>query len=120
MYGCTSWNLTKLFEKKLDRNYAKILETAPHKTAGMRPLSCRLGTVGKQESCDVPLHINKLVLIAKTCIHQLCVDSGCRVEKLPRAIAERDGSRELRDSVQSIRLDIYIRHFTLKIPLEIY
>ena len=47
LYGCNTWTLTKRMEKQLDGNYAKmlranieqILETAPHKTAAVRPLT---------------------------------------------------------------------------------
>ena len=37
LYGCTTWTLTKRMEKKLDRNYTRMLRTsheaAPHKAA---------------------------------------------------------------------------------------
>ena len=32
--------------------------------------------------------------LANTYIHQLCVDTGCRLEELPRAVADRERERE--------------------------
>ena len=44
---------------------------------------------------------------AKTYIHQLCVDSRCRLEDLPRAMTDRDWwrDREAKKYVLSVRLD---------------
>ena len=31
-----------------------------------------------------------LARLVETCIHQLCLDTGCSLEDTPRAIADRD------------------------------
>ena len=32
LYGCTTWMLTKWLEKKLDRNYTRMLQAMLHRT----------------------------------------------------------------------------------------
>ena len=105
LYGCTTWTLTKRLEKKLDGNYTRMLRAILKKPWRQHPtrhqLYGNLPPITKTIQVRRTRHAeyrwrsrDKLirdVLLwtltygrakagrpARTCIHQLCEDTGCR------------------------------------------
>ena len=120
-YGCTIWKLTKRLEKKLDDNYTKMLRAILNKSWRQHPTRHQLyghlppitKTIQVRRTrhaghCwrsrdelirDVllwtPTHGNaKAGRPARTYIQQLCEDTGCSPEDLPRAMNDREEWRE--------------------------
>ena len=127
LYGCTTWMLTKRLEKKLDGNYTRMLRAILNKSWRQHPtrhqLYGHLPPITKTiqvrqtrhaEHCwrskdelirDVllwtPTHGRaKAGRPARTYIQQLCEDTGCCPEDLPRAMNDRG---EWRERVRDIR-----------------
>ena len=127
LYGCTTWTLTKRLEKKLDGNYTRMLRAIlnkswrPHptrhqlyghlppiaKTIQVRPTrhAGRCWRSRDELISDVllwtPTHgCAKAGRLARTYIQQLCEDTGCCPEDLPRAMNDRE---EWRERVRDIR-----------------
>ena len=100
--------------------FEQILEAAPYKTAVVRPLTSYLINHPSKTSktCCALLKKDKLmsnVLLwththgltsvgrpAKTYIHQLCADTGCHQEDLPRAMTDRDGWQEIVKGISAV------------------
>ena len=126
LYGCTTWMLTKRLEKKLDGNYTRMLRAIPNKSWQQHPtrhqLYGHLPPITKTiqvrrtrhaghcwRSRDelirdvllwIPTHGRaKAGRPARTYIQQLCEDTGCCPEDLPRAMNDRE---EWRDRVRDI------------------
>ena len=121
LYRCSTWTLTKCLEKKLDGNYSwmpwAILNkswrqhrTKPQLYGHLPPITKtiqvrRIRHVGHCWRCKEEL-INDIILwttshkwekvgrLAKTCIRQLCADTGCCLEDLLRAMDDRDETWE--------------------------
>ena len=131
LYRCTRWTLMKHREKKINRNVprmllSKIIEATPHKTASVRPLTSHL-TNYPSKTNKTRCWRNKDELIndvlqwtptyghtsvgrtAKRYIYQLCADTGCNLEDLPREINDgnwwRERERESEKSVLLVWLD---------------
>ena len=122
LYGCTTWTLTKRLEKKLDGNYTRMLRAILNKSWQQHPtrhqLYGHLPPITKTiqvrrtrhaghcwRSRDVLLWIPthgraKAGRLARTYIQQLCEDTGCCPEDLPRAMNDRE---EWRERVRDIR-----------------
>ena len=125
LYGCTTWTLTKRLEKKLDGNYTRMLcailnkswRRHPHKTPTVRPPATKTIQVRRARHAgqcwrsrdklisDVLLWTPtrgraKAGRPAQTYIQQLCEDTGCCPEDLPRAMNDRE---EWRERVRDIR-----------------
>ena len=127
LYGCTTWTLTKRLEKKLDGNYTRMLRAILNKSWRQHPtrhqLYGHLPPVTKTiqvrrtrhaghcwRSRDelirdvllwIPTHGRvKAGRPARTYIQQLCEDTGCCPEDLPRAMNDRE---EWRERVRDIR-----------------
>ena len=127
LYGCTTWTLTKRLEKKLDVNYTRMLRAILNKSWQQHPtrhqLYGHLPPITKTiqvrrtrhaghcwRSRDelirdvllwIPTHGRaKAGRPARTYIQQLCEDTGCCPEDLPRAMNDRE---EWRESVRDIR-----------------
>ena len=127
LYGCTTWTLTKRLEKKLDGNYTRMLRAILNKSLQQHPtrhqLSGHLPPITKTiqvrrtrhaghcwRSRDelirdvllwIPTHGRaKAGRPARTYIQQLCEDTGCCPEDLPRAMNDRE---EWRERVRDIR-----------------
>ena len=127
LYGCTTWTLTKRLEKKLDGNYTRMLRAILNKSWQQHPtrhqLYGHLPPITKTiqvrrtrhaghcwRSRDelirdvllwIPTHGRaKAGRPARTCIQQLCEDTGCCPEDLPRAMNDRE---EWRERVRDIR-----------------
>ena len=127
LYGCTTWTLTKRLEKKLDGNYTRMLRAILNKTWQQHPtrhqLYGHLPPITKTiqvrrtrhaghcwRSRDelirdvllwIPTHGRaKAGRPARTYIQQLCEDTGCCPEDLPRAMNDRE---EWRERVRDIR-----------------
>ena len=127
LYGCTTWTLTKRLEKKLDGNYTRMLRAILNKSWQQHPtrhqLYGHLPPITKTiqvrrtrhaghcwRSRDelirdvllwIPTHGRaKAERPARTYIQQLCEDTGCCPEDLPRAMNDRD---EWRERVRDIR-----------------
>ena len=121
LYGCTTWTLTKRLEKKLDGNYTRMLRAILNKSWRQHPtrhqLYGHLPTITKtiqvrwarhagnywrsrdELISDVllwtPTHVRaKAGRPARTYIQQLCEDTGCCPEDLPRAMNDREKWRE--------------------------
>ena len=127
LYGCTTWTLTKRLEKKLDGNYTRMLRAILNKSWWQHPtrhqLYGHLSPITKTiqvrrtrhaghcwRSRDelirdvllwIPTHGRaKAGRPARTYIQQLCEDTGCCPEDLPRAMNDRE---EWRERVRDIR-----------------
>ena len=127
LYGCTTWTLTKRLEKKLDGNYIRMLRAILNKSWRQHPTRHQLyghlppitktiqvrrtrhaGHCWKSRDeliRDVllwtPTHGRaKVGWSARTYIQQLCEDTGCCPEDLPRAMNDRE---EWRERVRDIR-----------------
>ena len=127
LYGYTTWTLTKRLEKKLDGNYAKMLRAILNKSWQQHPTRHQLyghlppitKTIQVRRTrhaghCwrsrdelirDVLLWIathgrSKAGRPARTYIQQLCEDTGCCPEDLPKAMNDRE---EWRERVRDIR-----------------
>ena len=127
LYGCTTWTLTKRLEKKLDGNYTRMLRAILNKSWQQHPtrhqLYGHLPPITKTiqvrrtrhaghcwRSRDelirdvllwIPTHGRaKAGRPARTYIQQLCEDTGCCPEDLPRAMNDRG---EWRERVRDIR-----------------
>ena len=127
LYGCTTWTLTKRQEKKLDGNYTRMLRAILNKSWQQHPtrhqLYGHLPPITKTiqvrrtrhaghcwRSRDelirdvllwIPTHGRaKARRPARTYIQQLCEDTGCCPEDLPRAMNDRE---EWRERVRDIR-----------------
>ena len=121
LYGCTTWTLTKLLEKKLDGNYTRMLRAILNKSWRQHPtrrqLYGHLPPITKTIQVRRARHAghcwrskNELVsdvLLwtptygqakagqpARTYIQQLCEDTGCNLEDLPEAMNDREKWRE--------------------------
>ena len=136
--GCTTWTLTKRLEKKLDGNYTRMLRAILNKSWWQHPtrhqLYGHLPPITKNIQVRRTRHAGHCwrsrdeliwdVLLwtpthgrakagrpARTCIQQLCEDTGCCPEDLPRAMNDREEWRErVRDihATSTIWLYIYI------------
>ena len=127
LYGCTTWTLTKRLEKKLDGNYTRMLRAILNKSWQQHPtrhqLYGHLPHITKTiqvrrtrhaghcwRSRDelirdvllwIPTHGRaKAGRPVRTYIQQLCEDTGCCPEDLPRAMNDRE---EWRERVRDIR-----------------
>ena len=127
LYRCTTWTLTKRLEKKLDGNYTRMLRVILNKSWQQHPtrhqLYGHLPPITKTiqvrrtrhaghcwRSRDelirdvllwIPTHGRaKAGRPARTYIQQLCEDTGCCPEDLPRAMNDRE---EWRERVRDIR-----------------
>ena len=127
LFGCTTWTLTKRLEKKLDGNYTRILRAILNKS--WRQHSTRHQLYGHLPPITKTIQVRRTkhaghcwrsrdelirdVLLwtptqgrakagrpARTYIQQLCEDTGCCPEDLPRAMNDRE---EWRERVRDIR-----------------
>ena len=132
LYGCTTWTLTKCFEKKLDENYRRMLHAVLNRSWKQYPTKQQLYDhlppisqtievrwtrhVGHNWRSKEKLISDILLLTpahryssigqpAKTYIYQLCVHIGCYLENLTSAIAMDDESTS-KGFVLSAQLDI--------------
>ena len=121
LYGCTTWTLTKRLDKKLDGNYTRMLRAILNKSWRQHPtrhqLYGHLPPITKTIQVRRTIHAGHCwrsrdelirdVLLwtpthgrakagrpARTYIQQLCEDTGCCSEDLPRAINDREEWRE--------------------------
>ena len=127
LYGCTTWTLTKWLEKKLDGNYTRMLRAILNKSWQQHPTRHQLyghlppitETIQVRRTRHaghcwrsrdelirdvllwIPTHgCAKAGRPARTYIQQLCEDTGCCPEDLPRAMNDRE---EWRERVRDIR-----------------
>ena len=127
LYGCTTWALTKRLEKKLDGNYTRMLRAILNKSWRQQPtrhqLYGHLPPITKTIQVRRTRHaghcwrsrdeLTRDVLLwtpthgrakagrpARTYIQQLCEDTGCCPEDLPRAMNDRE---EWLERVRDIR-----------------
>ena len=127
LYGCITWTLTKRLEKKLDGNYTRMLRAILNKSWRQHPTRHQL--YGHLPSITKTIQVRRTrhaghcwrsrdelirdVLLwtpthgrakagrpARTYIQQLCEDTGCCPEDLPRAMNDR---KEWRERVRDIR-----------------
>ena len=121
LYECTTWTLTKRLEKKLDGNYTRMLRAILNRSWQQYPTrrqlyghlppitktiqARRIRHAGhcwrsKDENVsDVLLWTpaygqSKAGRPARTFIQQLCDDTGCNPEDLPKAMNDRETWRE--------------------------
>ena len=117
LYGCTTWTLTKRLENKIDGSCTRMLPAALNKSWKQHPTKKQLyghlppitQTIRERRTRHAG-HcwrssdelISDVLLWApthgrtrpgrptKTYIEQLCEDSGCHAEDLPRAMSDRE------------------------------
>ena len=121
LYGCTIWILTKCVEKKLDGNYTRMLWAILNKSWRQHPtkqqLYGQLPPIMKTNKIRQTRHTGNCwrsmdelirdVLLwtpshgrakagwpVRTYIQQLCADTGCCSEDLPKAMDDREGWQE--------------------------
>ena len=121
LYGCTTWMLTKRLKKLLDGNYTRMLRAILNKSWRQNPtrhqLYGYLPPITKTIEVRRARHsghcwrskdeiISDALLWtpaygqaqagrpARTYIHQLCEDTGCSPEDLPKAMNDREKWRE--------------------------
>ena len=87
LYSCTTWTLMKCLEKRC----CILFWTNPGSSIPQNN-SCTV-TYLPNHSSKANKHIS-VDLTAKICIHQLCADTGCSLEDLPRVMTARDGWQE--------------------------
>ena len=121
LYGCTTWTLTKRLERKLDGNFTRMLRAVLNKSWRQHPT--RLQLYGHLPPITKTIQVRRTrhaghcwrskdelisdVLLwtptygcakvgrpARTCIQQLCEDTGCNPEDLPEAMNDREKWRE--------------------------
>ena len=117
LYGCTTWTLTKRLEKKLDGNYTRMLRAILNRSWQQHPtrrqLYGHLPPITKTMQARLTRHAGHCwrskdeivsdVLLwtpaygqskagrpARTFIQQLCDDTGCNSEDLPKAMNDRE------------------------------
>ena len=127
LYGCTTVTLTKRLEKKLDGNYTRILRailykswrqhSTKHQLYGHRPPITKTIQVRRTRHAGHCWRSREELITdvlqwthtycqakagrpARTYIQQLCEDTGCNPEDLPKAIND---SEKWRDRVRDIR-----------------
>ena len=120
-YGCTTWTLTKRLKKKLDGNYTRMLRAILNKSWRQNPtrhqLYGHLPPITKTIQVRRTRHAGhcwrskddlisdsllwtpaygqaKAGRLARTYIQQLCEDTGCNPEDLPKAMNDREKRRE--------------------------
>ena len=121
LYGCTTWTLTKRMEKKLDDNYTRIQRAILNMSGRQHPTKQQvyghLPPITKTIKIKQTRHVGHCwrsrdelisdVLLwtpshgrakagcpAWTYIQQLCADTGCSPEDLPKAMDDREAWRE--------------------------
>ena len=110
LYGCTIWTLTKRLKEK---RYVRMLRAVPNKSwkqhltkqqlhDHLPPISQTNQERRRRHAEHYERSKDELICVtffsgllhmdtpAKACIHQLCVDTECSLEDLPRAIVDRD------------------------------
>ena len=129
LYGCTTWTMNKLIEKKLDNNYTRMLREILKKSLIHHPTkqqlyghlpsitkTIKIRRTRQAVHCwrcrdelvsDVLLWIpshgrTKAGLPARTYIQQLCADTGCSPLDLPKAM---DDTEVWWERVRNIRAD---------------
>ena len=152
LYGCTPWTLTKRLKKKLDGNYTRMLRAILNKSWRQHPtrhqLYGHLPLITKTVQVRRTRHaghswrrkdelISGVLLWtpaygqakagrpARTYIQQLCKDTGCSPEDLPKAMNDRE---KLQERVRDIRAGsrtwwwwwLYITHTHTHIYIYIY
>ena len=119
LYGCTEWTLTKRMERKLDGNCTRILQAIWNESWRQHPTNEQL--YGHLPPISITIQIrqarhvehcwrSKDELIsdilqwnpshgwarigrpARTYQQQLCTDTGCSMEDLPRVVGEGQGN----------------------------
>ena len=117
LYGCTTWTLTKRLRKKLDGNYTGMLRAILNKSwrqhSTRHQLCGHLPPITKTIQVRQTRHTghcwrSKTELIsdvlqwipaygqakagrpARTCIQQLCEDTGCNPEDRPKGMNDRE------------------------------
>ena len=153
IYGCTTWTLTKQLDKKLDGNYTRMLcailnkswqqQPTRHQLYGHLPPITKTIQVRRTRHArhcwrsrdefirDVLLWTSKHGRTkagrpARTYIQQLCEDTGCCPEDLPRAMNDREEWWERFSDIRAtsvtwwwwwyIYIYIYIYYKVLKNP----
>ena len=121
LYGCTTWTLTKRLEKKLDGNYTRMLRAILNRSWQQHPtrrqLYGHLPPITKSIQARRTRHAehcwrskdeivsdvlqwtpaygqSKAGRPARTFIQQLCDNTGCNPEDLPKAMNDRETWRE--------------------------
>ena len=127
LYGCTTWTLTKRMEKKLDSNYTRMLRAILNKSwrqhSTKQQLYGYLPPITKTIKVRRTRHAghcsrNRDELVSdvlqwtpshgrakagrpvRIYIQQLCADTGCSPEDMPKAMDDREVWRE---TVRNIR-----------------
>ena len=144
LYGCTTWTLTKRMEKKLERNYTRILQAILNRSWRQHPtkqqLYCHLQPITKTIQVRRTRHAgqcwrSKDELIsdvlpwtlsygwtkarrpARTYIQQLCEDTGFSPEDMPDAMNDKEEWRERIGDIRADRTTRWWWIFLIFLPL---
>ena len=117
LYGCTTWTLTKQMEKKPDGNYTRMLQAILNKSWRQHPTKQQLYGYLPPIMKTIKIrwtrhaghcwrsrdeHISDVLLWTpsygrakegcpvRTYIQQLCADTGCNPEDLPKAMDDKE------------------------------
>ena len=131
LYGCTTWTPTKRLEKKLDGNYTRMLRAILNRSWQQHPTRRQVyghlppitKTIQARQTrhaghcwrskdeiiSDVLLWTpaydqSKVGQPARTFIQQLCDDTGCNPEDLPKAMNDRETWRERVRDIRASRM----------------
>ena len=121
LYGCTTWMLTKCMEKKLDGNYTRMLQATLNKSwrqhstkqqvyRHLPPITITIKIRRTRHAAHYWRSRDDLISDAllwapsqrrakaghqaRTYMQQLCADTGCCPEDLPKAMDDRNVWRE--------------------------
>ena len=121
LYGCTTWTLTKRLKKKIDGNYTRMLRAILNKSWRQHPTrhqlyghlppitkTIQVRRTRRAGHCWISKDelISDILLWtpaygqakagrpARTYIQQLCEDTGCNPEDLPKTMNDREKWRE--------------------------
>ena len=121
LHGSTNWTLIKCLEKKLDGSYTRMLHAVLNKSWKQYPIKQQLYGNLPPTSQTIQViwashtrhcwrskdkNINDIFpwtptrghtsvgWPAKSYIHQLCAETGCRLDNLARVMADKDEERE--------------------------
>ena len=135
LYGCTTWMLTKLIEKKLEQNCTIMRQAIVKKFWKQNPAKQRLyghlppisktiqirrtaGEVRWTHKWRSPHGRESVGRPTRTYLQQLCVATGYSLDDLPESMDDRD---EWRERIRKIRLDdAYVYIYIFRQGLEYF
>ena len=91
-------------------------EVSGHTAAVLYSTSSRISS---KQQCSSTHRSTRVGWSAKTCIHQLCAYTGCHLENLIRAMANKDRVRERAKGIHTMSMTWYVHIFHYWVVLEL-